>query len=279
MAYICPGEFSMGSPDDEVGRDLDERSRQVVLTRGFHIATHEVSLSDYLRLMGELPTGNAKCDAPPCAVKNVSDWASQSFANALSAEAGLPGCYDCVWYDVGGIVPHWHCERVLDWATPYDCPGYRLPTEAEWERAARAGTTAAFSTGGNLLPGQEYDCDGALVLDNGTVLDDVAVYCSTADEHTGRNDPVYSGTKEPSPWGLLDMHGSLWEWCEDYYELPSGDNQDDPWVAEGQHRVLRGGSWYNSPSRQRSASREWDYTGGYSIKYGFRIAITQQPDG
>ena len=129
---------------------------------------------------------------------------------------------------------------------------FSLPTEAQWEYACRAGTTTKFSSGN-----QDND------------LNDHAWYSSNADRKTH---PV--GSKKPNPWGIYDMHGNLWEWCQDWYGSYSAENVSDPVGPKaGGYRVFRGGSWYNSARNCRSANR-----GGYRPSYrngdlGLRLAL------
>jgi formylglycine-generating enzyme required for sulfatase activity len=198
-----------------------------------------------------------------CPVECLTWHEAAAFANAVSDATGLDSCYSCSWS--GDDV---ECAIT---GSPYACAGYRLPTEAEWEYAARAGTGTAFSNGGNLLAGTEYDCS-AVELDNGAQLGDIAVFCGNDPER-----PEEVGTKAPNPWGLYDMHGNVWEWVGDSYASYDGA-ATDPFVDEdGAGRQVRGGGWRSTAQRARSASRlDW-YPGNRFDFLGFRLARAPAP--
>jgi formylglycine-generating enzyme len=143
--------------------------------------------------------------------------------------------------------------------------------EAEWEYAARAGETAAFPNGGNLVGWQDLeDCDGGLALDNGTYLDDIAWYCGN---QVSGAEPV--GGLAPNNWGLYDTSGNLWEHCWDRYGAYSGAVTDPAGPATGNFLVLRGGCRASWPWTQRVASRNFMSPGIHDqITVGFRLART-----
>ena len=265
MAYICPGIFTMGSPSSEVGRITDESEHQVELTRGFFIGVYEVRQDQFEELMGYQPSATAVCD--DCPVENLDWYQAAAFANAVSSAAHLDACYACEGKDDEVV-----CDPDGDFATPYDCPGYRLPTEAEWEYAARAGTSGAYANGGNLNKGDESNCDGSLQLDNGLYLDDIAVYCGN---HSFQ--PAQVGREIPNDWGLYDVHGNIWEWCHDWW---NGSNYTgdavDPWGdAKGNHRMKRGASWNLKPEHVRSASRSQGSADQVDPTFGLRLARSE----
>ena len=264
MVYIPPGTFTMGSSKDEVGRDSDEgEHHEVTLTRGYYIGVYEVTQDEFEGFMGYQPSYYPGCG--DCPAENMEWYEAAAFANTVSAAAGLDRCYDC-----SGKEDEVVCDLDSAYATPYDCQGYRLPTEAEWEYAARAGTESAFSNGGNLNSGDESECAGNLLLDNGSFLDDIAVYCGN---HPGQ--PGEVGTKESNPWGLYDMHGNVWESCHDWYDGYEGDAEDPQGASDGSSRVKRGGSWNYYPRGLRSAVRGLSGPGVGGGSLGFRLARSE----
>jgi formylglycine-generating enzyme required for sulfatase activity len=154
-----------------------------------------------------------------------------------SGEAALTACYEVSGEDVAWVE---------------GCTGYRLPTEAEWEYAARAGTTTSWSLG-DEDPMRRQPLAGEYAWYGGNAEGKV---------HT-------VGTKRPNPWGLYDMHGNVWEWVWDAYDsYKSGEVVNSP----GAGRALRGGSFYSSPWDLRSADRNWLSPGDRFRHGGFRCA-------
>jgi formylglycine-generating enzyme required for sulfatase activity len=174
-------------------------------------------------------------------VETVTWDEAAAYCNALSAEESFDACYECT--GTGGDVS---CVLAPAYATVYDCPGYRLPTEAEWEYAARAGTTAATYNG---------ELPASLACRPNETLDPIAWWCGNAEETTHP-----SGMLDANAWGLYDMLGSVWEWCHD---RPTGEDYPpeavtDPTGADtGVARVARGGSWYiyHDAATNRAAAR------------------------
>lgn len=217
LISIVPGTFKIGSPSSEPGRFDDEPQRTVTLTKRFHIAITEVTQAQYKAVTGDNPSHVRGDDLP---VDSVSYADAVAFCRKLSEKEGK---------------------------------AYRLPTEAEWEHAARAGTTGPFST-------DAVDA-AAWHLDNG---DD-------------RPHPV--AKKKPNPWGLHDVHGNAAEWCSDWYAAtrPQGEMKDPTGPESGKVRVVRGGSWSHYPRAARSAARA-SANPSYQLKHvGFRV-VMEVPD-
>ena len=231
FVYIAPGTFMMGSPSSEEGRDLDETQHQVTLTRGFYLQTTEVTQGEWQRVMGNNPSYFASCGSD-CPVDQVSWLDAVGYANALSRADGLSECYDSSGNVRGG-------------GSIYACSGYRLPTEAEWEYAARAGSM-----------GSRY----------GT-LDQVAWHSGNSGSTTHAVDGLQS-----NPWGLYDMLGNVWEWTHDWYGTYGSTVTDPAGAPSGSLRVCRGGSWNGGARGARAADRN-SHTPDSRINYlGFRLA-------
>ncbi len=215
------GTFLIGSPEDEEGRRGSEGPIHEVRLSPFEIAQYPVTREAYLEIIGEdpgLPEG--KANQRP--VSNVSWLDAVRFCNWLSTKEKLAKCYR-----VQGEEVSW--DRAAG--------GYRLPTEAEWEYACRAGTRTRWPFG-----------------DDEAELDRHAWYGANSG-----NKPHTVGDKEPNPWQLHDMHGNVYEWCWDWFSPYPEDPQEDPIgpVRRSSFRVLRGGAFWNSPWDLRSAGRNW----------------------
>jgi len=214
FAYIPPGRFTMGSPESEPGRADIENQHLVTLTKGFYMQTTEVTQGQWVAVMGSNPSGFAEC-GDDCPVETVSWDDAQEFIVQLNAMGDGT---------------------------------YRLPTEAEWEYAARAGSDLAF-TNGDIGDATAHTCD----LDPN--LDEVGWYCGNSGDSTH---PV--AQKDSNPWGLYDMHGNVWEWVQDRYgeKYPTGSVTDPTGPSAGDLRVYRSGSWLQVPAASRSAARKYD---------------------
>ena len=230
MIYLAPGTFQMGSTPEEL--DLvkprkDETRHRVRLTRGFHMSATLVTQRQWKAVMGQdnNPSEFKGDDLP---VDNVSWNDCRDFCLALSLREGRP---------------------------------YRLPREAEWEYAARAGTTTPFWTGESIGT-KQANFNGNFPY---RLTDEMGGY-------EGRTTPVTRFTA--NPWKLYDMHGNLQQWCEDRYgDYPKQDVEDPKGPANGTTRVLRGGSWQQSAAGCRSASREDGEPTLRFKTYGFRVVV------
>jgi formylglycine-generating enzyme required for sulfatase activity len=263
MSYVCPGSFDMGSPVDEEGRDTDELQAAVALTGGFYIGTFPVTQLEAETLTGHVSAYDG-CD--DCPAESMSWCEAAEMANALSALAGLDPCYDVKGPSFCNILP--------DYTTPYECTGYRLPTEAEWEYAARAGTTSAFSCGGDLDAADVVEVTDRVQLSDGTWLDDISWY-----GYAGYSQPQAVAGKLPNPWGLYDMHGNIKHFVDGQYAAAIAAG-DDPWVpwsigSTAVTPVLRGGSVATYPKFIRSASRSSVNNSNGAADIGFRLALSE----
>jgi formylglycine-generating enzyme required for sulfatase activity len=257
----------MGSPTTEPCRQSDEDHHQVTLTHSFEIQATLVTQAEFEALMGYNnshfgPSGRGSVCGMSCPVENVNWHESAAYCNALSLKAGLTPCYTC-----SGSGASVSCVEASTYSAHqiYDCPGYRLPTDAEWEYAYRAGTNTAFYNGSND-PTKCTSCSDAKA-------DAIAWYgCNAA----GTTHPVQQ--KLPNDWGLYDMAGNVWELCHDGYQKYLGFSAvTDPVGASAKYRVGRGGAWPHFPSVLRAAHRFGVGPNFRSNRLGFRCARTLSP--
>jgi formylglycine-generating enzyme required for sulfatase activity len=230
MGLLQGGVFYMGSPVSEDEREEDEAQHRVVI-RPFYIGKYEVTQKEYTEIMKTNPSFFVNNDFP---VDNVTWFDAVEYCNMLSIRDGLPVAYEIT---VAGNI------RIVTWDR--SSIGYRLPTEAEWEYACRAGTTTPFNTGNSINRR-------------------LANYFN--------NTSVKVGSYPPNSWGLYDMHGNVSEWCWDWYTDYGAEVLTEANYAhmEG-HRVFRGGSWFTLTRRVRSAFRDHYFPTYKSINIGFRI--------
>ena len=227
FVYIKPCTFMMGSPSDESGGFDDEKLHKVTLTRGFYMQTTEVTQGQWKAVMGNNPSRFKKGNDYP--VEKVSWNDVQEFIRKLNQKEG------------GNK--------------------YRLPTEAEWEYACRAGSTTPFSFG-RCLSTDQANYNGHYPLSG----------CSKGKY---REKTVSVANFLPNDWGLYDMHGNVWEWCQDWYENYSSGSVTDPkGPSSGARRVGRGGSWDDGARLCRSANRADGSPGNRDDGLGFRLSRT-----
>ena len=266
---IPAGCFKMGSPKTETCREqpsyMGKESRhEVTLSRGFQIAATETTQQQFQSLMGDNPAKFNTCGSN-CPVDEVNWHEAAAHCTALSRMKGLPDCYTCTWSGTSvNCVP-----RTLYSGTQiYGCPGFRLPSEAEWEYATRAGTETALYSGKSVT-GSCFSCGTT-----DPAVDALAWYCPNSPKVTH---PV--ALKTPNKWGLHDVIGNVWEWNHDKYQADLGTTAiKDPVTSSTQSiGVVRGGCFNTYASAARSAARfSAPMTGRAGL--GFRCARTRDPD-
>lgn len=227
VVFIPAGEFEMGSPMEEIKRDDDEGQHHIKLTKAFYIGKFEVTQLQYRVIMNDNPSEFGGDNLP---VDNVNWYEAMRFLKKLSDKTGLK---------------------------------FRLPTEAEWEYACRAGTTTAFNTGT-------------------TIDSDVANYDATAPYADGiigkeLKRTNKAGSYPANAFGLYDMHGNVWEWCSDiydknYYKITPLNDPTGPAEQEGD-RVIRGGAWNEKAGKCRSADRNNRGAKTNQPIIGFRVVL------
>ena len=250
LRRIDPGTFTMGSPEGEIGRHINETEHQVTISKAFYIGVFEITQKQYEYITGVNPShflgdtrpvecvpyeairGNKRGEQWP----NSNEVEEQDFLGKLRKRAG----------------------RIFD-----------LPTEAQWEYACRAGTTTAWNNGTDIS-NKKRDAE----------LDKLGRYGYNGEE--GEEGHVKVGSYLPNAWGLYDMHGNVSEWCLDWYKKEIGsDPATDPVGANsGGSRSVRGGDYELDASWCRSANRDYECPSLSIISYrhGFRLAIIGQLD-
>jgi formylglycine-generating enzyme required for sulfatase activity len=235
LVLIPAGKFTMGSPSTDDQRGPHEAEHDVELARPFYLSAHEVTQKQFQEVLARNPshfsaTGGGR---QRLAGADPSNWPVESVAYADAVE---------------------FCERLT--ARPDEKSAgrvYRLPTEAEWEYACRAGTTSRFFTGDVLLP-RAARCD-----------------FGPAGGVPQPKTPAAVGSLSANEWGLFDMHGNVAEWCLDWHsEAPAG-GVDPRGPQQGTQRVIRGGGFYDSPARARSADRFRAPPATTDMAIGFRV--------
>jgi formylglycine-generating enzyme required for sulfatase activity len=245
LVEVPAGRGPRGCTDGQRGCGSDESPvTEVQITRPYYLGVTEVTQEEFLAVMGYNRSTHTGC--PDCPVEGLSWHQAAAFANALSAHSGIEACYRCEGHDQ--VVT---CEDIG--ADVVSCAGYRLPTEAEWEHAARCGDDLRYAGGD--------DADG------------VAWHSGNADHGT---EPV-AGLR-PNACGLHDMSGNVWEWAHDRYQ--SGAYRDaaaaDPTgPRDGDRRVLRGGGWSASAASARVSNRFSLTASDRAPHTGMRVARTR----
>lgn len=221
LKWVRPGTFQMGSESGSPLHEKDEAPRHAVtISKGFYIGVFEVTQAQWEIVMGQNPAIFRIFETSPAHPVEYVSWDdTQQFISKLN-ERGIGK--------------------------------FRLPTEAEWEYACRAGTTTAYHWGEEMAKNGESE------------------YSWANSRSHARTNPV--GTKLPNPWGLYDMTGNVWEWCQDWYAPYAPHAQTDPKGPEaGKLKVFRGGSWYDFREAHRSANRHKHAPNERYTAIGFRL--------
>lgn len=217
MIWCEPGVFAMGSPPDEPGRFEDETQHTVTISRGFWLGKYEVTQRQWESVMH---SNLARFKGPDHPIENIS------------------------WHDCMTFVRRVKSETKL---------AVRLPTEAEWEYACRAGSESPVAGNGKLPDMAWYDGNSE---------------CQTHEV----------GTHAPNAWGFFDMHGNVLEWCADWFSVPSGNTVDPKGPPSGSFKMLRGGCWFFYERDCRSAYRLRRDPTLRNCIFGFRLACTEIPE-
>ncbi len=241
FAYIAPGIFMMGSPTNETGRSNDETLHRVTLTSGFYLQATEVTVGQWREFVRNT---NYKTEAEKSGgayTRTEEHWIKKGgiFWDSPGFSQSEQHPVTCISWD--------DAQAFVKWLNRKENSIYRLPTEAEWEYACRTGTNTPFSFG-SCLSTDQANYDGLYPL----------VGC--AEKGVSRKHTLPVASLAPNAWGLYDMHGSVWEWCQDWWGLYPSDSATDPkgpslgsrWIPA---RVNRGGSWFCSAWKCRSGYR------------------------
>jgi formylglycine-generating enzyme required for sulfatase activity len=243
MVRIQGGTFLMGSPTGEPGRHMaDESPQHQVTVSSFYISRFPITQAEYLEIMGVNPSHHRDMLNHP--VEMVSWLMAIEYCNRRSIAEGLTPVYT-----IDGNNVTWNREA----------NGYRLPTEAEWEYACRAGTTTPFNIGTNMDEAGWHRENSFTILESGS--------------RVRRTYPV--GEKLPNAWGLYDMHGNVLEWCWDWFGPYTPEpkvNPIGPSSSPRGARVYRGGSFDFMPAQCRSAYRFGNRPTFRLFYTGFRVA-------
>jgi len=232
FVLIPAGTFVMGSPPDEPYRNANEVQHQVTMSEPFYMQTTEVTIGQWQALMGKRFFGLFKR-------KGEENWPVVKLS----------------WFDAVEFVEK---LNALNEGT------YRLPSEAEWEYAARAGSQEAYSWG------KKIDCTKAMYGNNPLKSEDCVEYVKS--RGLAPNGPAPVKSYPPNAWGLYDMHGNVWEWCQDWYAGYLTTAVVDPQGPEkGREKVRRGGSWFKQGWLCRSANRNYAHPATKHNTLGFRV--------
>ena len=263
FSLIPPGEFTMGSPESEKGwsedHKLNEPAHQVRITQAFFIGVYPVTVKQF-RQFADAENYRTEAENDPKGGWGIDGKMFQdpkfTWKRNLSDDEPVS---TVTWNDATAF-----CK----WLSEKEHKGYRLPTEAEWEYACRAGTTTPFNFG-DSLDGDKANCNGKLAYDpeKGN---------HNSEDGTYRARLMNVGSFKPNAFGLFDMHGNILQWCSDWYEHDPRRNEvaiNPVGATTGERRVLRGGSWHAGATMCRSANRGGGEPHDANFDVGFRVVM------
>jgi formylglycine-generating enzyme required for sulfatase activity len=270
MALIPAGSFLMG---DDTGLDDEKPVHKVTISRPFYLGKHEVTVEQFRRFIeatgyvtdAEKGTGFQGAFGWNRETKDFKMNANYSWRNTGFAQSDAHPVVNVSWNDA---------TEFCKWLSRKEGRTYRLPTEAEWEYACRAGTTTRYSHGN----------DPEASAKNSNVADAAfeAQFPELKGEVKASDGYAYTspaGSFLPNPFGLHDMHGNVWEWCGDWYDAEcyaKSPTNDPGGPAAGEERTYRGGGWFNCARGFRSASRSGSQPENRHLTLGFRVAAAAE---
>jgi formylglycine-generating enzyme required for sulfatase activity len=272
LVYLPPGKFTMGSPENETGREAQEVQHEVELTKGVYFGEQEVTVGQFKQFVTDtkFQTDGEKDGKGAYGISEtgkIEEMQSKVTWRTPGFEQTDDHPVVCVsWNDA---------KAFCQWLSEKENKTYRLPTEGEWEYSCRAGTKTAFAHGD--------DPEGLAAVGNGADATARAKFPGWSIGINAKDGHVFTapvGQFKANAFGLHDMHGNVWEWCEDWYE-PNGypkEPQTDPTGPKtGKAKVQRGGGWSSDAKRLRSAARVGrDPTGYRGCYLGFRVVLELQ---
>ena len=254
MVKISYGEYEMGSDENEWGHEVDEEKHLVTISGSFLMSLKEITQDQWKDVFENNPSNNKSCGGD-CPVEMTNWWEAITFVNKLSEQSNIETCYELKGCK-GTLGIDYACKSVE--LRSLSCRGYRLPTEAEWEYAARAGSKGIFSTGECLNDEQaNYDARyNRMGCKKG-------IY---------RKRTIEAGKLAKNRWSIYDMYGNVWEWVWDWKSDYSTQPVVDPvGPKKGKTKVVRGCGWGSISKYCRSANRGEMSPGARSSSLGFRI--------
>jgi len=229
---VNAGSFMMGSPETEPFRDADEILHKVTIKKPFYLQSAEVTVKQWRAVMGKKIFGRKRGEENAPVVR----------------------------------VSYYDCQNFIQKLRRLDNKKYRLPTEAEWEYACRAGTTTAYSWGNKIT------CSQAMYSNNTKRNSDCTLFYESMKLKLNQAAPVKSFA--PNAWGFYDMHGNVWEWCSDEYMSYTDSSVRGKYhTMKKEARVRRGGSWFKYGTYLRSANRTYAHPGVKFQTTGFRLVL------